>query len=107
MAITGCRDRKTQRFLAGDRVKEFEGFAARAARCLTRLQAATKLGDLRNPPSNKFKALGAERTGQYSIWINDQWRICFKWAPHPTNPEGVDILQTTGDCYDVEIVDYH
>jgi proteic killer suppression protein len=107
MAITGCKDKRTQRFLAGERVREFQGIADRAARSLTKLQAAVILGDLRHPPSNKFKALGADRLGQYSIWINDQWRVCFKWAPHPTNPEGTDILLTTGDCYDVEIVDYH
>jgi proteic killer suppression protein len=107
VAIKSCKDKKTERFLAGERVKEFEGCAEKARRCLTKLQAAHRLGDLRNPPSNKFKALEADRKGQYSIWINDQWRLCFRWVPHAANPEDVDILQTTGDCLDVEIVDYH
>jgi proteic killer suppression protein len=96
VAIKSCKDKKTERFLAGERVKEFEGCAEKARRCLTKLQAA-----------HKFKALEADRKGQYSIWINDQWRLCFRWVPHAANPEDVDILQTTGDCLDVEIVDYH
>jgi hypothetical protein len=56
MAITGCKNRRTERFLAGERVKEFQAFADAAAKALTKLQAAVLLGDLRNPPSNHFKA---------------------------------------------------
>jgi proteic killer suppression protein len=62
---------------------------------LDRMEAATSLGDLAALPGNRFEALRGDRKGQYSIRINDQWRICFEWlrgAPGPSN---------------VEIVDYH
>jgi proteic killer suppression protein len=62
-------------------------------RKLTALNAAPSLNTLRVPPGNHFEALGGEREGQYSVRINDQWRICFKWHE--------------GNAYDVEIVDYH
>jgi proteic killer suppression protein len=65
----------------------------RAAMRLTQLDAATKLDDLRFPPSNRLEPLKGERKGQWSIRINDQWRICFRFA--------------AGDAWDVEIVDYH
>ncbi|HEY1935144.1 MAG TPA: type II toxin-antitoxin system RelE/ParE family toxin [Acetobacteraceae bacterium] len=107
MAISGCRDRRTERFLAGERVREFQAFADQAAKALTRLQAAVILADLRSPPSNRFEALGGERTEQYSIRINRQFRVCFKWAPHGSVPEETDILLAEGDAYDVEITDYH
>ena len=109
MAITGCKDRRTEGFLAGERVKEFQAFADAAAKALTKLQAAVLLGDLRNPPSNKFEAMRDDRKGQYSIRINNQKnRVCFKWAPHASVPTGADALQVPGDAYDVEIViDYH
>jgi len=55
--------------------------------------AATKLGELRQPPSNRLEALAGDRVGQHSIRINDQWRLCFVWQE--------------GDAYDVEIVDDH
>jgi toxin HigB-1 len=71
------------------------------------LDAAVKLGDLRNPPGNHFEALGGDRKGQYSVRINNKDRVCFRWEPHPSNPPGIDILQTTGDVYDAEITDYH
>jgi toxin HigB-1 len=57
------------------------------------LDAATSLDDLRVPPGNRLERLKGERASQYSIRINDQWRICFTWR--------------AGDAYDVEIVDYH
>lgn len=107
MAINGCKDRKTERFLAGERVKEFQAFADAAAKALTKLQAAGLLGDLRNPPSNRFEALHGDRSGQYSIRINDKYRVCFKWAPHSAVPAGTDALQVSGDADDVEITDYH
>lgn len=62
-------------------------------RKLRQLHAATRLETLRVPPGNRLEALTGNRAGQYSIRINDQWRICFRW-------EG-------SDAYDVEIVDYH
>lgn len=57
------------------------------------LDAAESLRDLRVPPGNRLEKLRGDRRGQYSIRINDQWRICFRWRP--------------GDALDVEIVDYH
>ena len=64
-----------------------------AARKLEMIAAASELKSLRIPPSNRLEKLKGDRTGQYSIRINDQWRICFKWK--------------AGDVHDVEIVDYH
>jgi toxin HigB-1 len=106
MAISGCRDKKTECFLAGERVKEFQGFAEAAAKVLTKLQAVVLLGYLRNPPSNHFEALHGDRDGQYSIRINRKSRVCFKWVPHASVPAGTDALQASDDAYDVEI-DYH
>jgi proteic killer suppression protein len=93
--IVSYRDRRTERFAAGDRVREFSGFARQAEMRLDRLEAAAGLQDLRAVRGNRLEVLRGDRAGQYSIRINDQWRICFEWAegsPGPTN---------------VEIVDYH
>jgi toxin HigB-1 len=65
----------------------------RAAMRLTQLNAATRLDDLRVPPSNRLEALKHDRSGQWSIRINDQWRVCFRFE--------------NGDAFDVEITDYH
>jgi len=65
----------------------------RAAMRLTQLDAATRIEDLRLPPSNRLEALHHDRAGQWSIRINEQWRVCFRFE--------------NGDAYDVEIVDYH
>jgi len=73
--------------------KKFVSFAGAAERRLRYLEAAQNLNDLRSPPSNQFKALHGNREGQYSIRINEQWRICFTWSELGAN--------------DVEIVDYH
>jgi proteic killer suppression protein len=107
MAVCECKDRKTQRFLAGERVKEFQAFADPAAKALTKLQAAAVLADLRSPPSNRFEALHGDRNGQYSIRINAQYRVCFTWVPRAAVPAGTDALQVPGDAYNVEITDYH
>jgi proteic killer suppression protein len=64
-----------------------------ARRKLEILDAAEVLQDLRIPPSNRLKKLSGDRKGQYSVRINDQWRICFEWR--------------RGDAYSVEIADYH
>jgi len=64
-----------------------------ALRKLRMINNATSLNDLRVPPANRFEKLTGDRTGQYSVRINDQWRICFSW-------EGTD-------AYEVEITDYH
>jgi len=92
--IQSFRCKKTkQLFETGECDKQFRAIARPAERALRRLEAAQELYDLRNPPSNHFKALEGKRKGQYSIRINDTWRICFTWSPF--GPEGV------------EIVDYH
>ena len=65
----------------------------RAAMRLTQLNAASHIEDLRLPPSNRLEALAHDRAGQWSIRVNDQWRVCFRFG--------------NGDAYDVEIVDYH
>jgi proteic killer suppression protein len=93
--ILGYRNRMTGRFAAGEHVREFSGFARQAEIRLDRLEAAQSLSDLRALPGNRLEALKGDRTGQFSIRINDQWRICFEWpdgSPGPLN---------------VEIVDYH
>ena len=93
--ILSYRDKRTREFAAGRRVKAFSGVERSARLKLDRLEAATSIRDLAALPSNRFEALTGDRKGQYSIRINDQWRICFEWvggAPGPSN---------------VEIVDYH
>jgi proteic killer suppression protein len=91
--IKSCADKRTERFIAGDRVKEFEAFADQARRRLAILTAATRVEDLAGLPSNRLETLTGDRAGQMSIRINMQWRICFRWdGEGPT---------------DVEIVDYH
>jgi len=74
-------------------VHQFRSFERAARRKLLYLHRARKLDDLRVPPGNRLEALGGDRKGQYSVRINDRWRICFRWS--------------NGDAYDVEIVDYH
>ena len=60
-----------------------------------------------SPPSNRFEALGGDRNGQYSIRINAQYRVCFKWVPLTEVPPGTDGLLVPGEADDVEITDYH
>jgi proteic killer suppression protein len=93
--IVGFRDKRTRDFAAGKRVKAFSGIERPARLKLDRLESAVALKDLAALPGNRFEALIGDRKGQYSIRINDRWRICFKWpdlSPGPVN---------------VEIVDYH
>ena len=93
--IVSYRGKRTKNFAAGNRVNAFSGVERPARLKLDRLEAATSLRDLAALPGNRFEALAGDRKGQYSIRINDQWRICFEWpdrSPGPTN---------------VEIVDYH
>lgn len=76
------------------RVRRWSDEAQRAAyRKLLILDAAETLEDLKVPPGNRLEKLSGDRRGQYSIRINDQWRICFEWR--------------NGDAYEVEITDYH
>lgn len=93
--IVSYRDKRTRDFAAGRRVKAFSGVERAARLKLDRLEAAVELKDLAALPGNRLEALKGDRKGQYSIRINEQWRICFVWlgdAPGPSN---------------VEIVDYH
>jgi toxin HigB-1 len=93
--IVSYRNKRTRDFAGGNRVRDFSGIERAARLKLDRLEAATALKDLAVLPGNRFEALAGDRKGQYSIRINDRWRICFEWldgAPGPTN---------------VEIVDYH
>ncbi len=92
--IGGYKDKRTEMFAAGEFVPAFQGFEQQAAKRLAILNAAPSLETLRALPSNRLEALRGERKGQYSIRVNQQWRICFTWSSElgPT---------------DVEIVDYH
>ena len=90
--IIGFSGKKIGAFYEGRRVAAFSGFARTASRKLDQLDAATSLGDLARP-GNRLQALKGRRKGQWSIRINDQWRICFKWpegSPGPTEVEIVD-----------------
>jgi len=85
---------ETERFFATGKSRRLPyDISKRAAMRLTQLDGAVSLDDLRMPPSNRLEALSRDRAGQWSIRINDQWRICFRFKD--------------GDAYDVEIVDYH
>ena len=86
-----CRD--TQTLFEGNRIARFASIAKVAIRKLQQIHAAVDLDFLRIPPNNRFEALKGGRKGQYSIRINDQWRICFKFA--------------NGRATAVEIDDYH
>jgi len=93
--IVGYRDKRTRDFAAGKRVKAFSGIERSARLKVDRLEAATSLRDLAALPGNRFEALAGGRRGQYSIRINNQWRICFEWPDGALGPSNV------------EIVDYH
>ncbi|MCB1430095.1 MAG: type II toxin-antitoxin system RelE/ParE family toxin [Nitratireductor sp.] len=93
--ILGYRDKKTSAFAKGEFVKAFSGFEVQAERRLAILNAAPSLDSLRALPGNRLEALKGDRAGQYSIRINQQWRICFDWPVGATGPSNV------------EIVDYH
>ena len=92
--IASFRDRRTRDFAEGKRVKAFTGFARKAEMKLDQLDAATSLRDL-DLPGNRLEELKGDRKGQYSIRINDQWRICFAWPNRAPGPQNV------------QIVDYH
>lgn len=91
--IRGFRDKRTERFFAGEAVREFSSFRKIAERKLTMLDSVSDLKDLLAPAGNRLEKLKGDRAGQQSIRINDRWRICFVWkADGP---------------YEVEITDYH
>ncbi|MGA7239745.1 MAG: type II toxin-antitoxin system RelE/ParE family toxin [Bryobacteraceae bacterium] len=91
--IQSFRDAETESFYSGRFVRAFSGFEEQAVKRLQWLNAATSLEDLRATRSNRLEALKGDRKGQFSIRINDQWRVCFRWKD--------------GNAVDVEIVDYH
>ena len=92
--IVGFKDREAERIWHGERSRRLPGEIQEVARRKLRmLHAAVNVADLRVPPANRLEALKGDRSGQYSIRINDQWRICFRFA--------------NGQASDVEIVDYH
>jgi len=86
--------KQTERVFLRETVSKFSQEVCRKAlRKLLILDAAERLEDLRIPPGNQLEKLVGNRKGQYSIRVNDQWRLCFRWEE--------------GDAYEVEIVDYH
>lgn len=93
--ILSYRDKRTEQFARGGFVKAFQGFEDQAARRLSILNAVPSLETLRALPSNRLEALRGDRAGQYSIRVDQQWRICFAWPDGQPGPS------------EVEMVDYH
>lgn len=91
--IRSFANKETQRLFETGRSRKFSSFARIAIRKLTQLDIVERLEDLKIPPGNHLEALLGDRKGQYSVRINDQFRICFRWE--------------TDGAYEVEIVDYH
>jgi proteic killer suppression protein len=91
--IKSFRDKDSEALYSGKRVRRFQAFASQAERRLEILDSARTIHDIMALPSNRFEALRGDRDGQFSIRINRQWRVCFKWKD--------------GDAYNVEITDYH
>lgn len=90
--IRSFRSKNTETLAKGIRVRQFAAFERAAQRKLEMLDAAASPEDLRIPPGNHLEKLVGNRAGQYSIRINEQWRICFEW---------------NDGAHNVEIVDYH
>ena len=93
MILTFANSESERLFASGKSRRLPADILRRAVMRLTQLNAVTVLDELRQPPSNRLEALGGDRKGQWSIRINDQWRVCFRFE--------------RGDAFDVEIVDYH
>jgi proteic killer suppression protein len=91
--IVSFASAETERLFLRVRVRRFQAFERQAQRKLALLHAAANLNDLRAIPGNRLEKLRADREGQHSIRINDQWRVCFVWKD--------------GNAHKVEIVDYH
>jgi proteic killer suppression protein len=91
--IISFRCSETQALARGERVAKFASIATVARHKIRQLEIAARLEDLRIPPANRLEALKGKRAGQYSIRINDQFRLCFRWS--------------AAGAGDVEIVDYH
>ena len=90
--VLGYRDKRTQAFIEGKFVREFQGFDRQAWKRLEILDAATSLDDLRALPSNRLEALRGDRRGQFSIRIDTQWRVCFEWPQDAAGPSNVAIV---------------
>jgi proteic killer suppression protein len=91
--IRSFRDKETAAIFNQRRVRRFQQIAGVALRRLVQIDSAEDLRDLRSPPANRLEALKGDRAGQYSVRINDQYRVCFRWK--------------SGHAFDVEIADYH
>jgi proteic killer suppression protein len=92
--IRSWADTEAERLYRRERSRKFPpDIQTTALRKLRMLNAATRIDDLRVPPSNRLEKLKGDRAGQWSIAVNMQWRVCFRWE--------------AGNAYDVEIVDYH
>lgn len=91
--IRSLSDKETATLFNSGHSRKFSNIERNALRKLDMINAAINVDTLKVPPGNRLEALKGNRQGQYSIRINDQWRICFKWEGR--------------DAYDVEIVDYH
>jgi len=92
--IKSFRDKDAERIFNRQRVKRFSLSVQKLAqRKIDLIEGADLIEDLRTPPGNRLEKLSGNRKGQYSIRVNDQWRICFRWK--------------SGQAADVEIVDYH
>ncbi|MFT5116838.1 MAG: proteic killer suppression protein [Kiritimatiellia bacterium] len=91
--IRTFHDKQTQKLFEGQIPRKFNAFRHQAERKLQMLDIAVTLDFLRSPPGNRLEALLGDRQDQYSMRINQQWRLCFRWVE--------------GDAFDVEITDYH
>jgi proteic killer suppression protein len=91
--IKSFRCKRTRHLFEGGSPADFRAIQRVAERKLTQLHAAKTLDFLRSPPGNRLEALRGDREGSYSIRINEQWRLCFRWDD--------------GDAFEVEIIDYH
>lgn len=93
MVIRSFRGKETEKIFRREFSRRLQSIAAVAKRKLDHIHAAAAVPDLAAVPGNRLEALAGDRAGQYSIRINDQWRICFRWMD--------------ADAFEVEIVDYH
>jgi proteic killer suppression protein len=91
--IRSFRDKETEAIFERRRVRRFQQIAGVALRRLVQIDSAEDIRDLRSPPANRLETLKGDRAGQYSVRINDQYRVCFRWK--------------SGHAFDVEIADYH
>ncbi len=90
--IRSYRDRDTERFAIGEKIRQWEPIRRQAEKRLRILDAAASLGDLAALNSNRLEPLKRERKGQFSIRINDQWRLCFEWPKGEPGPSNVGIV---------------